>query len=127
MIILFEEYKEFNGYNVGDILMSSYDGIIIVSESGRMFRTIHFIIKDVENINFLNVTGYNFDEISRYWHRDDVVTMNIIECIERCPGVLNIVHLIMKRKDSNFHKELIDVWKSYDELEQYIEMDKYNI
>jgi len=126
MITLFEEYKEFQGFKVGDILMSTYDGIIIheISSSGRMLQTIHFMLDDVgDKLNFFNSSSYNYDELSRYKDNNDVEIINIIECIGRHPKEINFVNLVMK---SNY-KELIDVWKTYDELNQYIEMNKYNL
>jgi len=126
MITLFEKYKEFEGFKVGDILVSPYDGIIIDKmPSSRMLQTIHFMFHNLHNIKFFGSSSYNYDELSRYRSKDDVEIMNIIECLDKYPNMINLVKLIFN--ENNRYKELIDVWKSYEEFEKYIEADKYNL
>jgi len=126
MITLFEKYKEFEGFKVGDILVSPYDSIIIDKmPSSRMLQTIHFMFHNLHNIKFFGSSSYNYDELSRYRSKDDVEIMNIIECLDKYPNMINLVKLIFN--ENNRYKELIDVWKSYEEFEKYIEADKYNL
>jgi len=129
MIILFEKYKEFEGFKVGDIIISPYDGFIIyhTSPSGRMLSTIQFVTKFVGSITNFNSSSYNYDDLSRYFRKGNVEIINIIECLNKYPNIINLVNLIIKTKNAAAYSELINVWENYEDFNKYIEVEKYNL
>ena len=56
----YEEIENFQGFNVGDLIVSNVDTFVITKIISRTLIVFHFMNSEVENINFLNFNGYNF-------------------------------------------------------------------